>query len=181
MVELMLNFAYNPSSLSLEFLIGSRTDPYVRAVLFLDAYDVADKYGFPELEQALVEAVHVDLELYLDRLGEEQPPLATGFGAIVKQIYELVSHRIERLHPLVRTLIHVVDDDLDMRPIKNFHGKLHPVLAAAAEATPEFGRDVFLHLTTYSMPYTSTVPNNDRHITRLEISIQVQCPGCTGV
>ena len=177
----MLNFAYQSDDGNIQMpdeANGTRKN--IDHCIAL--YRVADKYDFPHLLHSSRWAFYIQLRLWLggpiQTTSQVQSPASPKeFREIVSSIYELPNANLE--HPLVSAVIQMTKL-CEKVNIFRAAGRESTLLADAAKEVPEFGRDLFFHMTE-AVGTEECERDEDRRITELGILVKVKCPHCAQV
>jgi len=142
-------------------------------------YRVADKYDFPHLHLTTRRISQTELRLWLDGAPQtvtENEPSASSkdFRELVSSIYELPNAALE--HPLVAIIMRMTRSCESVK-IFDTAGRASTFLADAAKEVPEFGRDLFFHMSK-EVKIDEGESREGRRTTELGILVKVKCFSC---
>jgi hypothetical protein len=180
-ITIMLNFAYTYNR-SFPLPDGHRgTTKNIRRIISL--YRVEDKYDFPDFEGApedeFVEQFHAWLDEPTSQAGKDESAV-TEFCSIVSDIYNLVGPDPLPKHPLVYSLLMVMEQREEYSILNNVGGN-HLLLTRASQEVAEFGRDLFLDLIGKTKKVNKGESDGRCKATELYIGTEVKCPSCERV
>ncbi|KAH8727774.1 hypothetical protein GQ44DRAFT_824608 [Phaeosphaeriaceae sp. PMI808] len=143
----------------------------VDMIVCIEVYRVADKYGFPTLQ----EEAHQAFRKCIERLWDEEKPNVTGFCDVLKKLYELPGADIG--HPMVCTMLEPLDSILLSTTVT----QTSLLLLLASKDAANFGRDVVLRLAKLCEITVDKNTGKPRCKYELGLITNVTCPRCKTV
>jgi hypothetical protein len=169
-LEAMLHYLYHEK---MKWTGSLDTKTYL--LFCLDLYQVADKYGCPNVQGAAHSDFCSGFKKYWDKAAYHEA--ADGFREIVGKLYDGPQTTFEGRKSLLKVSLQTILTHRESQ-LNGPLGKLRPLILMTASEVAEFGQDILLHI----MEQTGEQGIEKKGVTvELEFTHMVHCPDCDEV